>query len=116
LQQAVVLATPQPDGGHIGFIINRPTGVKLQALFPDDAAASKVKESVYLGGPALLPAVFAVTRIPPEDPGTALPIMPGLFVVMDSDAIDRIIQKAPNDARYFLGMMAWKPGALEEEV
>src|SRR5690242_10824258 len=61
LQQAVVLVTPLPDGGHIGFIINRPTDVKLQALFPDDSAASKLKESVYLGGPALLPAVFAVT-------------------------------------------------------
>src|ERR1700751_6088423 len=45
LQRAVVLATPLPDGGHIGFIINRPTGVKLQALFPEDAAASRVKES-----------------------------------------------------------------------
>jgi putative transcriptional regulator len=116
LQQAVVLATPLPDGGHIGFIINRPTDVKLQALFPDDSAASKVKESVYLGGSALLPAVFAVTSTPPEDPGTAVPLMPGLFAVMDSDAIDRIIEKAPNDARYFLGMMVWKPDELEEEV
>jgi len=116
LQQAVVLATPLPDGGHIGFIINRPTDVKLQALFPDDAAASKVKESVYLGGPALLPAVFAVTSTPPENPGAALPLMPGLFAVMDSDAIDRIIEKAPNDARYFLGMMVWKPDELGEEV
>ena len=116
LQQAVVLVTPLPDGGHIGFIINRPTDVKLQALFPDDAAASKVKESVYLGGPALLPAVFAVTSTPPENPGTAVPLMPGLFAVMDSDAIDRIIEKAPNDARYFLGMMVWKPDELGEEV
>jgi putative transcriptional regulator len=116
LQQAVVLATPLPDGGHIGFIINRPTDVKLQALFPDDAAASKVKGSVYLGGPALLPAIFAVTSTPPENPGAAVPLMPGLFAVMDSDAIDRIIEKAPNDARYFLGMMVWKPDELEEEV
>jgi putative transcriptional regulator len=116
LEQVVVLATPLPDGGHIGFIINKPTDVKLQVLFPDDAAASKVKESVYLGGPALLPAVFAVTSTPPETPGTAVPLMQGLFAVMDSDAIDRIIEKAPNDARYFLGMMVWKPDELEEEV
>ena len=116
LQQVVVLATPLPGGGHIGFIINRPTGAKLHELFPDDPAASKVKESVYLGGPALLPAVFAVTGTPPEHPGTALPLMPGLFAVMDSAAIDRIIEKTPNDARYFLGMMVWKQDQLEEEV
>jgi putative AlgH/UPF0301 family transcriptional regulator len=35
---------------------------------------------------------------------------------MDSDAIDSIIATTPNDARFFLGMMVWKPGALEEEV
>ncbi len=114
-QQAVVLATPLDDGGHIGFIINKPTGVKLQELFPDDWAAGTVKESVYLGGPALLPAVFALTRKPPESAGAAVPLMPGLFAVMDSDAIDRIIATTPDDAR-FLGMMVWKPGALEEEV
>jgi putative transcriptional regulator len=115
-QQAVVLATPLDDGGHIGFIINKPTGVKLQELLPDDRAAGKVKESVYLGGPALLPAVFALTRKPPESEGAAVRLMPGLFAVMDSDAIDRIIATTPHDARFFLGMMVWTPGALEQEV
>jgi len=115
-QQAVILATPLDDGGHIGFIINKPTGVKLQELFPDDRAAGKVKESVYLGGPAFLPSVFALTRTPPESAGAAVPLMPDLFAVMDSDAIDRIIATTPDDARFFLGMMVWKPGALEEEV
>lgn len=115
-QQAVVLATPLDDGAHIGFIINKPTGVKLQELFPDDQAAGKVQGSVYLGGPALLPAVFALTRKPPESERAAVPLMPGLFAVMDSDAIDRIIATTPDDARFFLGMMVWKPGALEEEV
>ena len=115
-QQAVVLATPLDDGGHIGFIINKPTGMKLQELFPDDPAAGKVKESVYLGGPALVPAVFAVTRGPPGSADVALQLMPGLFAVMDSDAIDRIIATTPDDARFFLGMMVWKPGALEQEV
>lgn len=115
-EQAVVLATPLPDGGHIGFILNKPTGVKMQTLFPDDAAASKVQEPVYLGGPQLLPGVFAVTRTPPESARAAVPLMPGLFAVIDNDAIDHIIETAPNDARYFLGMMVWKPDDLEKEV
>ena len=115
-EQAVVLATPLPNGGHIGFIINKPTGVKMQTLFPDDAAAGKVNEPVYLGGPQLLPGVFAVTHTPPESAGAAVPLMPGLFAVIDNDAIDHIIETTPNDARYFLGMMVWKPDDLEEEV
>jgi putative transcriptional regulator len=115
-QQVVVLATPLDDGSHIGFVINKPTGVKLQELFPDDGAAGKVKESTYLGGPAFLPSVFALTRNPPESARAAVLLMPGLFAVMDRDAVDRIIATTPNDARYYLGMMVWKPGALEEEV
>jgi putative transcriptional regulator len=115
-QQAVILATPLDDGGHIGFIINRPTGVKLQELFPEDRAAAKVHESVYLGGPALLSSVFALTRTPPESADAAVRLMPDLFAVTDSDAIDRIIATTPNDARFFMGMMVWEPGALEQEV
>ena len=115
-EQAVVIATPLPDGGHIGFIINKPAGVKLQALFPDDTAAHEVKDAVHLGGPALLSVIFAVTHNAPESPGAAIPLMPGLFAVVDKDAIDRIIQTTPNEARYFLGMMMWKPGDLEGEV
>ena len=114
-QQTVVFATPLDDGGHIGFIINKPTGVKLQELFPDDRAAGKVKESVYLGGPAFLPSVIAVTRKPPSA-GAAVRLMQGLFAVMDSNTIDHIIATMPNDARFFLGMMVWEPGALEQEV
>ena len=115
-EQAVILAAPMPNGGHIGFIINKPTGVKLQALFPEDTAAGKVTESVYLGGPALLPAVVAVTRKAPEGGDAVIPLMPGLVAVLDAATVDRVIQDTPNDARYFLGLMLWGEGDLEEQV
>jgi putative AlgH/UPF0301 family transcriptional regulator len=35
---------------------------------------------------------------------------------MDGDAIDRIIETTPNDARYFAGFVVWQPGELDEEV
>jgi putative AlgH/UPF0301 family transcriptional regulator len=35
---------------------------------------------------------------------------------MDRDAIDRIIETTPNDARYFTGLILWQPGELDEEV
>lgn len=115
-EQAVVLAAPMPDGGHIGFIINKPTGVKLQALFPEDTAARRVTEPVYLGGPAFLPAVFAVTRKAPEGGNAVIPLMPGLVVVLDGATVDRIIENTPNEARYFLGLMLWEAGDLEDQV
>jgi putative AlgH/UPF0301 family transcriptional regulator len=27
-EQTVILAAPLPQGGHVGFVVNRPTGVK----------------------------------------------------------------------------------------
>ena len=115
-ERTVVLVTPLADGGHIGFIINKPTGVKLEALFPDDTAAHAVKDAAYLGGPALVSVMFAVTRNAPERPDAAIPLMPGLFAVLEKDAIDHIIRTTPNEARYFLGAMVWKPGDLADQV
>ena len=42
--------------------------------------------------------------------------MPGLFAVLEKDAIDHIIRTTPNEARYFLGAMVWKPGDLADQV
>jgi putative AlgH/UPF0301 family transcriptional regulator len=42
--------------------------------------------------------------------------MPGVVLVMDAEAIDRIIETTPNDARYFAGLIVWQPGELDDEV
>ena len=115
-ERTVVLATPLGERGHIGFIINKPIGVTLGTLFPDDTATQAVTESAYLGGPALSTVMFAVTRDPPPRPNAAIPLMPGLFAVADKDAIDHVIRTTPNEARYFLGLVVWVPGELESEV
>jgi putative transcriptional regulator len=115
-EQAVILATPLPQGGHMGFVVNRPTGVKLESLFPGQASARNVVDQVYAGGPVLSSVVFAVTRKPPVDGSKAVPLMPGLVAVMDEETVDRIIETTPNDARYFVGLMVWAPGELDEEV
>ena len=116
-QQAVVVAAPLPNGGgHIGLIVNRPTPYKLETLLPDDAAARNVSEPVYVGGPALARGLFAVMRKAPDGAGGVVPLVDGLVAVMDGATIDRILKSAPNDARYFVGMMLWAPDELEGEV
>ena len=90
-EEAVVLAAPLPQGGHIGFIVNRPTTVKLERLFPQEAQSRNVAEPVYLGGPVLPNGLFALTRAAPEDGATQVPIVPGLVAVLDGPTIDHII-------------------------
>jgi putative transcriptional regulator len=118
-EQTVVLAAPLPQGGYLGFIVNRPTHVKLETLFPQQPSTRNVADPVYAGGPILSNAVFAVTRKAPDNNGNNgnfFSPMPGLVVVIDSATVDRIIETTPNDARYFVGLMFWAPDDLEDEI
>lgn len=115
-EKTVILATPLPQGGHMGFVVNRPTGVKLESLLPGQESARNVVDQVYAGGPMLDSVVFAVTRKPPADDSKAVPLIPGLVAVMDGETVDHILETSPNDARYFVGLMVWSPGELDEQV
>jgi len=115
-EEAVIVAAPAPEGGHMGFILNRPTGVKLEAVFPEHLPSRQVVEPVYVGGPVLSNGIFAIARTAPEGDGLVVPIMPGLVAVFDAASLDRVIETTPNDARYFAGVMVWRPGELEGEV
>jgi len=72
-EETVVLAAPLPQGGHMGFVVNRPTSVKLENLFPEQASTHNVVEPVYAGGPMMSGAVFAVTRRHPMTTGASFP-------------------------------------------
>ena len=112
----ILIAAPLPRGGHIGFIVNRPTDVKLAAIFPEHAPSRKVVDPVYVGGPMLVEGIFAVTREVPEGDAQVIALMPGLIAVIDGPGVDRVIETMPNDARYFAGLMLWRPGELEGEI
>jgi putative AlgH/UPF0301 family transcriptional regulator len=57
-----------------------------------------------------------VLRDAPADMSTAIPLLPGVVAVFDGEAIDRLIEEKPNAARYFLGMMQWDTGELEQQL
>jgi len=115
-EQAVVIATPLPNGGHIGFIVNRPTTVDLEAFLPDDAKPRGVKEPVYYGGPELTRGLFALMRNAPDVPVSAIPLLPGVVAIVDPSTVDHLIETMPNAARYFVGMMVWDAGELAQQV
>jgi putative AlgH/UPF0301 family transcriptional regulator len=115
-EEAAIVAAPLVQGGHVGFIINRPTAVKLEALFPDHAPSRKVVEPIYIGGPVLSDGIFAIARRAPNGDGQVVQLMPGLVAVFDAAGLDRVIETTPNDARYFAGVMVWRPGELEAEI
>ena len=115
-EETVLVVTPLSPGQHIGFIVNRPTRVRLEAAFPGHAPSRKVVAPLSLGGPMHASMVVALTRKAPAGPSATIPLLPGLVAVMDGPSVDRIIETTPNEARYFAGLVIWGPGELEEEI
>lgn len=111
--QTVLIAVPVEDE-YLGFIVNRPTEVKLTALFPAHAPSAKVADPVYFGGPEMPNAVFAVVQ---RNPGAeAVRLFDHAFLVSYAEGVDRVIERMPNEARYFAGFVGWQAGELAEEI
>jgi|SRR5262245_48336091 len=115
-RQTVLIAAPTANGGHIGVILNRPTKRSLASLFPEHEPSKKVVEPVFFGGPFSTSALVAVVR-GDKSPGTgSILMMANLYLAINVNTIDRIIEERPNDARYYVGYVGWRPGELRREI
>jgi len=113
---AIVIVKPAPDGSHVGFIINRPTTARLGDLFPEDEASKKVAEPLFLGGPEGYNRVFALVDSRDEAGEGAMQFLPDLYLVAEAKAVDHVIAEGADHARFFLGLVTWTPGQLEDEI
>ncbi|HCR52053.1 TPA: hypothetical protein DIV48_00195 [Candidatus Kaiserbacteria bacterium] len=111
--RTVLIAVPVKDE-HFGFILNRSMGMKMTQLFPDHLPSAKVVDPIYLGGPQLPEALFALLRHDPGKP--SLRLLTDLFVISTRGLIDKVIEETPNEARYFTGFVGWRRGELASEL
>ena len=112
----IVLAKPVQGGGHVGFIVNRPTKMSLAELFPEHEASKKVADPLFLGGTVDMNLVFALVETQGNRKDGAIRIAPDLFLAYETKAVDRIIESESDHARFFLGMVVWRPGQLDDEL
>jgi putative transcriptional regulator len=112
----IVLAKPVEGGGHVGFIVNKPTKMSLAELFPEHEPSKKVADPLFLGGTVDINLVFALVERHEGKKDNAIRIAPDLFLAYESKAIDRIIESEADHARFFLGIVVWRPGQLESEL
>lgn len=112
----ILIAKPLPDGRALGFIVNRPTSVKLGELFPQDAPSQKVIEPVFVGGPVGTNMIFALVQTTDTPGEGAVQLAPNLFLAIDAPLVDKIIRAQPEQARFFAGFVVWEPGELNAEL
>jgi putative transcriptional regulator len=115
-RQTVLLAAPAPNGGHVGVIINRPTRRSLGSLFPEHEPSKKVVEPVYYGGPFSRGALVALVKADSAPGAGTVPLMKNVYLAFRANTIDHVIETTPNEARYFVGYVGWRPGELKSEI
>jgi putative transcriptional regulator len=112
----ILIARPIGAGRHVGFIINKPTQMTLGKLFPTHEPSRKVTDPVYLGGPVSPEVIFALVHGRESPGGRSIKILDDLYLAIDSDVVDRVIEKQSAQARFLAGMVLWRPGELNDEV
>ena len=115
-RQTVLLAAPAPNGGHVGVILNRPTKRSLGSLFPEHEPSKKVLDPVFYGGPFSRGALVALVRADHAPGAGSVLLMRNLYLAFRANTIDHVIETTPNEARYFVGYVGWRPGELKGEV
>jgi putative transcriptional regulator len=115
-RQTVLLAAPGPNGGHIGVILNRPTRRSLSSLFPEHEPSKKVIEPVRYGGPFSRGALVALVKADTTPGAGSVQVMKSLYMAFRVNTIDQVIETHPNDARYYVGYVGWRPGELKAEI
>lgn len=115
-RQTVLIAAPGPSGGHVGVILNRPTRRSLGSLFPEHQPSKQVVEPVYYGGPFSRQALVALVKAESSPGAGAVLLMKNLYLAFRANVIDQVIETTPNEARYFVGYVGWRPGELNSEI
>jgi putative transcriptional regulator len=115
-RQSVLIAAPVPSGGHVGVILNRPTRRSLGSLFPEHEPSKKVADPVYYGGPFSRGALVALVRSDSAPGSGSVLLMKNLYLAFRANTIDHVIETTPNEARYFVGYVGWRPGELKAEI
>lgn len=115
-RQTVLIAAPAPNGGHVGVILNRPTRRSLSSLFPEHEPSKRVADPVFYGGPFSRGALVALVKADQTPGAGTVPLMKNLYLAFRANTIDHVIEATPNEARYFVGYVGWRPGELKSEI
>ena len=108
-----VFVVQDNHNGTFGVTLNRPVEGEQWERFRDAlGVASAVRESVLAGGPVAGP-VLALHRVPEL---AEINIRDEVFVSVQAESIDRLLEQSDSPYRIALGMLAWKPGQLNDEI
>lgn len=113
-ERTVVLLCEHNDEGSFGFVLNKPSMIKVNEVMED---IKNLQEQVFVGGPVQQDTLHFIHRNSSME-NTSL-ILDGIFwggSVESLLLLSDTKQLLGNDIRFFLGYSGWGPGQLESEL
>lgn len=123
--KSVVLLLHHEDEGSFGFIVNRPTGIRISEILKgmDVGWHGSSEDVAFFGGP-VQPQLGTVLFAPDaplsnggdEEDETASEVIPGVALTQHIGDLSRLAEAPPDHFRLFLGYAGWGEGQLIEEI
>ena len=114
-KRTIILITEHGEEGSVGFILNKPTEIKLNDALENYAVFDS---TVYYGGPVQLDTLQFIHKAGDIIEGS-IEIVPGLYWGGSFESLREKIESGilkPDDFRFFIGYSGWGEGQLMEEI
>lgn len=119
--KSVVLLIHHEDGGSLGFVVNRPTALKVGSILEGLKVAWRGAEEAvaFLGGPVqrqLGTVLFDASALADDEAGGATEVAPGIALTQHVSDLSRLAEAPPERFRLLLGYAGWGEGQLLDEL
>lgn len=117
--KSVVLLLSHQDDGSQGFIVNRPTGVKVGEILEDLEIPWLGEDGslAFFGGPVQPQLGTLLFCDEQTDVAKARQeICPGVALTQHLGDLESLAEKPPDSFRLLLGYSGWDTGQLEKEI
>lgn len=119
--RSVVLLVAHEEEGSFGFIVNRPTGIRVAEILRGMELEWRGEEAAvaHFGGPVQTQlGTVLYSRPEGADAGTdpRLEVLPGIAITQQVGDLAQLAAAPPARCRLFLGYAGWGGGQLVEEI
>lgn len=109
--QSVILMIQHSASGAAGLVLNKPSDVSVDTIWPDLLPDSSA-DWISIGGPCEGPVVAIHTSLELAE----APLLPGVSLSASPETVRRLLEEANQPVRLYSGYAGWSEGQLEDEI